>query len=87
MLINLLYKHRKLILIGIVMIKRSVQGGGVKAVSRLEHEAGRSYSDQEAEEAILFALKGLRFGSVEIIVHDSRVVQIERKEKIRIDRS
>ncbi len=87
MLINLRYKHRKLILIGIMMIKRSVQGGGVKAVSRLEQEARGLYSDQEVEEAILFALKGLRFGSVEITVHDSRVVQIERKEKMRIDRS
>ncbi len=29
------------------------------------------------------ALESIRFGSVEIIVHDSKVVQIERKEKIR----
>lgn len=34
---------------------------------------------------ILLAIKDLRFGSVEVIIHDSRVVQIERKEKIRID--
>ncbi|WP_342672709.1 YezD family protein [Candidatus Nitrospira nitrosa] len=33
---------------------------------------------------MLLALKGLRFGSVEITVHDSRVVQIERKEKMRM---
>ncbi len=31
------------------------------------------------------ALSGLRFGSVEIVVHDSRVVQIERREKVRLD--
>lgn len=37
------------------------------------------------EQAILHALKGIRFGSVEIIVHDSKVVQIERKEKTRFD--
>lgn len=55
-------------------------------MSRLEQEARRSYAEQEVEEAILSALKGLRFGSVEITVHDSRVVQIERKEKVRIDR-
>jgi hypothetical protein len=30
------------------------------------------------------ALAGLRFGSVEIVVHDSRVVQIERREKMRL---
>ena len=34
---------------------------------------------------ILRALQEIRYGSVEIIIHDSRVVQIERREKIRID--
>jgi len=37
------------------------------------------------EEAIAQALRELRFGSVEIIVHDSKVVQIERREKMRLD--
>lgn len=40
---------------------------------------------QSIEEAILLALKDLRYGSVEIMVHDSQVVQIERKEKTRFD--
>lgn len=30
------------------------------------------------------ALRGLRFGSVEITVHNGQVVQIERKEKFRL---
>ena len=30
------------------------------------------------------ALQGLRFGSVEITVHNGQVVQIERKEKFRL---
>lgn len=30
------------------------------------------------------ALRNLRFGSVEITVHNAQVVQIERKEKIRL---
>ena len=34
---------------------------------------------------ILSALQEIRYGSVEIIIHDSQIVQIERKEKIRID--
>jgi hypothetical protein len=34
---------------------------------------------------ILRALQEIRYGSVEIIIHDSKVVQIERREKIRID--
>lgn len=33
---------------------------------------------------ILEALDGLQFGSVEIVVHEGRVVQIERREKMRI---
>lgn len=33
---------------------------------------------------ILSALEGIRFGSVEIVVHDGRIVQIERREKIRV---
>ena len=41
--------------------------------------------DQDFEQAILAALKGIRFGSVEITIHDSKVVQIERKEKMRLD--
>jgi len=55
-------------------------------MSRHEQETRRPYLEQDVEEAIRLALEGIRFGSVEIIVHDSRVVQIERKEKLRIDR-
>ena len=46
----------------------------------------RSDDNPQIEETILQALKDLRFGSVEIIVHDSRVVQIERREKVRVER-
>jgi hypothetical protein len=34
---------------------------------------------------LLQALRDLRFGSVEIVIHDSRIVQIERREKWRFD--
>jgi hypothetical protein len=36
-------------------------------------------------ERIAQAIWGLRFGSVEIVIQDGRVVQIERKEKFRLD--
>ncbi len=32
---------------------------------------------------ILAALRGLRFGSVELIIQDYRLIQIDRNEKIR----
>jgi hypothetical protein len=34
---------------------------------------------------ILRALSGICYGSVEIIVHEGQVVQIERTEKLRLD--
>jgi hypothetical protein len=30
-------------------------------------------------------IQEIRFGSVEIIIHEGKVVQIERKEKLRFD--
>jgi hypothetical protein len=39
----------------------------------------------DIEQQILRAVKNVRYGSVEIIIHDSKIVQIERKEKIRFD--
>ncbi len=40
----------------------------------------------EVTEAVVAAAKGLRFGSIEVVVHDSRVVQIVRTEKRRLVR-
>ncbi|MFM8550901.1 MAG: YezD family protein [Nitrospiraceae bacterium] len=39
---------------------------------------------QATVKTILQALSGIRYGSIEIVVHDSEVVQIERKEKFRL---
>jgi hypothetical protein len=33
--------------------------------------------------ALRRAVKGLRYGSVEVLVHDGRVVQVETREKVR----
>ena len=40
----------------------------------------------EVEQEIVRAVGRIEYGSVEIVVHDGRVVQIECREKIRIDR-
>ena len=39
----------------------------------------------EAEAEVLRAIRDTRFGTVEIVVHQSRVVQITRSEKVRFD--
>jgi len=36
---------------------------------------------------VLRAIRDINYGSVEIVVHNSRVVQIERKQKFRFDKS
>jgi len=41
---------------------------------------------REIEREILLAIRGIRYGSVEIVIHNSEVVQIERKEKVRFER-
>ena len=30
-------------------------------------------------------IQSIRFGSVEIVIHDGKIVQVERKEKLRFD--
>lgn len=48
-------------------------------------------SDAQSGDEILLrianAISGVRFGSVEVVIQDSRVVQIERKEKFRFDKT
>jgi hypothetical protein len=36
---------------------------------------------------ILDALKGIKYGAVEIVVHDGRVTQIDRRERFRFPNS
>lgn len=49
----------------------------------LQSEVSRA-SHRAVEQQILNAVSSLQYGTVEITVHDSNIVQIERKEKIRI---
>ena len=36
------------------------------------------------ERTVRQAVRTLRYGSVEVVVHDGRVVQIERRERVRL---
>lgn len=37
-------------------------------------------------EQVRQAVAGIRFGSVELVIHEGRVVQIERRERVRLER-
>ena len=40
----------------------------------------------QTEEQIIQAVRSIRFGSVEIILQDGKIVQLECKEKVRLAR-
>ena len=42
-----------------------------------------SIKDADWERAVRQAVLKLRYGSVEVLVHDGRVVQVETREKVR----
>jgi hypothetical protein len=42
--------------------------------------------EQRTLASILDAVRQIRFGSVEIVIHDGRIVAIEKREKVRLDK-
>ena len=44
---------------------------------------GREESFRGILREVLKAVREIRYGSVEILIHDSRIVQVERREKLR----
>jgi hypothetical protein len=51
-----------------------------ECITAQHRRSGRSHHLREIQSA----LRDLRFGAVEITVHNAQVVQIERKEKFRL---
>lgn len=52
----------------------------------IPHASATGWIENRILDEIAQALQGLRFGSVEVIVHDGKVTQIERREKLRLQR-
>ena len=48
---------------------------------------GQRDESQDAYDRIVAALRGLRYGSVTAVVQDGVVVQVDRTEKVRLERS
>jgi hypothetical protein len=42
--------------------------------------------NRDLEKVIRDALRSIRFGTVTLVVQDGRVIQVDKNEKIRIDR-
>jgi hypothetical protein len=58
------------------LLRADVRSGGAEAIEHIDHSA--------AVRKIADILDSLRFGSIEIVVHEGRVVHIERREKLRV---
>jgi len=43
--------------------------------------------NRELEKVVKDALKSVRFGTITLVVQDGRVIQVDKNEKIRIDRA
>lgn len=43
-------------------------------------------SERDVLQKVAEAIRGIRYGTVHITIHDSKVVQIEKAEKIRMSR-
>jgi hypothetical protein len=48
--------------------------------------AGDNAGDSNWLEVVRQQVSSLRYGVVEIVVHDSRVTQIEKTERVRLDK-
>ena len=46
--------------------------------------AAHNPATAEAEALILQAVQGIRYGSFEVVIHNGKVVQVERREKLRL---
>ena len=53
---------------------------------RIEAEQTERRLSPEIEQEILRAIARIDYGSIEVVVHDGKVVQIECREKIRVVR-
>ena len=62
------------------------KANGVAEMEKLSDKELMENVDKTLVSEVLSAIKGIDYGQVLITIHDSRIVQIERTEKIRIRR-
>ena len=53
----------------------------------MKEQTSKTDSSRFHESEILAAIRGIRFGIVEIVVHDSRVTEIRQTKRVRFEAS
>ena len=56
-------------------------------MSQIQQKSPVVGGDAKWLDLVVQHVKSLRYGVVEIVVHDSRVIQIEKTERVRLDRT
>lgn len=56
-------------------------------MSQRQQKVAVNASDARWVELVVQHVNSLQYGVVEIVVHDSRVIQIERTERVRLDKA
>ena len=59
----------------------------VYQMSQIQQKVPVNGGEAKWLELVVQNVKSLRYGVVEIVVHDSRVIQIEKTERVRLDKS
>lgn len=72
---------------GIPSVPRSMSSRNAPPQYRPHETQEDPGGDSPVLREIVRQLRGLRFGSIEIIVHEGHVTQIERREKVRVNAS
>jgi hypothetical protein len=52
---------------------------------QMKEQTSKTDSSRFHESEILAAIRGIRFGIVEIVVHDSRVMEIRQTKRVRFE--
>jgi hypothetical protein len=56
-------------------------------MSLIQQKVPANAGDARWLELVVQNVKSLRYGVVEIVVHDSHVIQIEKTERVRLDKT
>jgi hypothetical protein len=56
-------------------------------MSQIQQKVPVVSGDAKWLDLVVQHVKSLRYGVVEIVVHDSRVIQIEKTERVRLDKT
>ena len=54
------------------------------SITSVDIEDSAHAGDESWQRQLIEAVRGIRYGSVEVVVHDGHVVQIERRVKVRL---